>query len=235
MPLDPQRYRAPKADGAVLAVPPLDEADALLAANAERLRGWDHDFQGRDAARLRSMARAQLLRLAAEHHRAHGLDLPAAPEPSAPWVLTGHQPELFHPGVWVKNFAVAGVAGRCRAVGLNLIVDNDIPKSAAIRVPTGSGCGSRGRGGGSRPAGGPATGRSPWAGPARPKPSATSPATCWPTCPATRRSTTGPCTSTGGSTRSAARTTPSPTSGARGTGSKRRSGPGGPSRPAAGR
>ena len=139
MPLDPQRYRAPKADGAVLAVPPLDEADALLAANAERLRGWDHDFQGRDAARLRSMARAQLLRLAAEHHRAHGLDLPAAPEPSAPWVLTGHQPELFHPGVWVKNFAVAGVAGRSRAVGLNLIVDNDIPKSAAIRVPTGGG------------------------------------------------------------------------------------------------
>ena len=23
-------------------------------------------------------------------------------------VVTGHQPELFHPGVWVKNFAVAG-------------------------------------------------------------------------------------------------------------------------------
>ena len=139
MPLDPQRYRAPKADGAVLAVPPLDEADALLAANGSRLDGWSHDFQGRSADRLRQMARAQLLKLAAQHHTRHGLDLPTALPASARWVLTGHQPELFHPGVWVKNFAVAGLAARNDAVGMNLIVDNDIPKSAAIRVPTDDG------------------------------------------------------------------------------------------------
>ena len=49
--------------------------------------------------------------------------------------MTGHQPELFHPGVWIKNFAAAGIAGNQGGVALNLIVDNDIPKSTSIAVP----------------------------------------------------------------------------------------------------
>ena len=70
----------------------------------------------------------------------HGLDEPhvarnAAGEPIGPLVVTGHQPELFHPGVWIKNFALAGIAGEHHGVALNLIVDNDLPKSASIRVP----------------------------------------------------------------------------------------------------
>ena len=52
-----------------------------------------------------------------------------------PLVVTGHQPELFHPGVWVKNFATAALARAHGGLGLNLIVDNDLPKSASIRVP----------------------------------------------------------------------------------------------------
>jgi hypothetical protein len=49
--------------------------------------------------------------------------------------VTGHQPELFHPGVWIKNFATARIAGAHGGIGLNLIVDNDIPKSTSIAVP----------------------------------------------------------------------------------------------------
>jgi len=75
-----------------------------------------------------------------EKARAHlgrfGLDMPGVADPAAPLIVTGHQPELFHPGVWVKNFAVAEIAHRVRGVGLNLIVDNDIPKSSTLRVPT---------------------------------------------------------------------------------------------------
>ena len=49
--------------------------------------------------------------------------------------MTGHQPELFHPGVWIKNFAAGAIAGAHGGIGLNLIVDNDIPKSSSIQVP----------------------------------------------------------------------------------------------------
>ncbi len=129
------RLRAPSVNGALLADPPLNQAGRTLDANADRLRRWDHDFQGRSAGRLRAMARAQVLGLARAYHERHGLDLPPTPTSVDRMVVTGHQPELFHPGVWVKNFAVAGLARQSRGVGLNLIVDNDIPKGPSIRVP----------------------------------------------------------------------------------------------------
>jgi hypothetical protein len=133
--MEPHRLRTPKVDGAVLADPPLDRASELIASNSERLGAWDHDFQGRRAGRLRAMARAQALAKAAQHHARFGLDFEMPTDSSAPWIVTGHQPELFHPGVWIKNFAVAALAREHGGVGLNLIVDNDIPKSATIRVP----------------------------------------------------------------------------------------------------
>ncbi len=73
--------------------------------------------------------------------RRHGLgDSPetiTAPGAShVPLIVTGHQPELFHPGVWVKNFAASAIARSCGGISLNLIVDNDIPKDSSIRVPT---------------------------------------------------------------------------------------------------
>jgi len=49
--------------------------------------------------------------------------------------MAGHQPELFHPGVWVKHFALAGLARAHQADVINLIVDNDAVKSASLRVP----------------------------------------------------------------------------------------------------
>lgn len=129
------RLRSPAANGGLLADPPLPAAGVALDANLGRLRHWDHDFQGRRAGRLRAMARAQVLGLARAYHERHGLDLPEVPAALDRMVVTGHQPELFHPGVWVKNFAVAGLARQNRAIGLNLIVDNDIPKGPSIRVP----------------------------------------------------------------------------------------------------
>ncbi len=51
------------------------------------------------------------------------------------WIIGGHQPELFHPGVWVKNAVVAGLATQLGGVGLNLIVDNDVCAGASVRIP----------------------------------------------------------------------------------------------------
>ncbi len=50
--------------------------------------------------------------------------------------MAGHQPELFHPGVWVKNFALAGLARRHGATAVNLVVDNDSVKSTSLPVPS---------------------------------------------------------------------------------------------------
>jgi hypothetical protein len=42
---------------------------------------------------------------------------------------------LSHPGVWVKNFALNGLAKNLGGVPLNLIVDNDTLKSTSLRFP----------------------------------------------------------------------------------------------------
>ena len=133
----PQRLRAPAADGALLADPPLDEVARRLAPDADRLRAWDHDFQGRRADRLRDLIRSEVLERARAHHERFGLALPSSSGKGPPdrLVVTGHQPELFHAGVWVKNFAVAGLARQWSGAGLNLVIDNDLPKGPAIRVP----------------------------------------------------------------------------------------------------
>jgi hypothetical protein len=53
-------------------------------------------------------------------------------------VAAGHQPELFHPGVWAKNFALSRFAAETGTVPINLVIDGDVLDQASIRVPTGS-------------------------------------------------------------------------------------------------
>lgn len=142
--MEAHRLRAPSQDGGLLAEPPLRQAPERLAGNLDLLERWDHDFQGRRAGRLRAMARTQILARAREYLAQFGLDDPAR-EAAPRLVVTGHQPELFHPGVWIKNFAAAEIARKNQAFALNLIVDDDIPQGASIRVPEVIGDGLRSR------------------------------------------------------------------------------------------
>ncbi len=53
----------------------------------------------------------------------------------APWILGGHQPELFHAGVWFKNFLIDSVAKETEGLGFHCIVDHDLARSTAIKAP----------------------------------------------------------------------------------------------------
>ncbi|MDP1560061.1 MAG: hypothetical protein Q8M16_01570 [Pirellulaceae bacterium] len=50
--------------------------------------------------------------------------------------LSGHQPELFHAGVWFKNFVLAEAAKSTSAVPVNLLIDQDLVKSNSLLVPS---------------------------------------------------------------------------------------------------
>lgn len=129
------RLRAPSHDGGLLAEPPLDRAPSLAEANVDRLASWDHDFQGRKASWLRPFVRSQAIEAARGYLATIGVEPPAVPDEPSGLIVTGHQPEMYHPGVWIKNFAAAAIAARRGTAALNVIVDDDIPKSATIRVP----------------------------------------------------------------------------------------------------
>ncbi len=49
--------------------------------------------------------------------------------------MSGHQPALIHPGVWLKNFSLHQLAQQHNLVPLSLIVDTDIVTSTSVRMP----------------------------------------------------------------------------------------------------
>jgi hypothetical protein len=131
-----RELRAPKEDGAVLAEPPLVEAGEIIARNRRRLDATSPGLLGRPWRELRREARETILAAARRYIEAtSGEPAPAIAHPDS-LVVAGHQPELFHPGVWVKNFALAGMARRHGATALNLVVDNDTVKSTSLRIPS---------------------------------------------------------------------------------------------------
>ncbi len=133
-----RRLRAPQEDRALFADPPLDGVSGLVEANLARRSQYCYDLQGRCLSEVARESRRQLL-AAARRWTSQYRDVPAEPaDPSAPIFLAGHQPQLFHPGVWLKNFAMAALARRHGGTGVNLIIDSDTLKRASLRVPGGS-------------------------------------------------------------------------------------------------
>jgi hypothetical protein len=124
--------RAPARDGEVLAVPGFDAIPALVEENRRRLDRADIRLGGIPLRELRALARREIL-------EAVGRDA----GPSAHLLLAGHQPELAHPGVWIKNFALNGLARKLGGTPLNLIVDTDTLKSTALRFPVPAGRGAK--------------------------------------------------------------------------------------------
>lgn len=66
-----------------------------------------------------------------------GSDIGGA-DPQVPLLVSGHQPELYHAGVWAKSFALDCFSRDVHGVGIQVNIDNDLCRTPAIKVPTGS-------------------------------------------------------------------------------------------------
>ena len=138
-----RRFQAPQDDGQTLVEPSAPRLAELVARNRRHLAGISYDVQGRPLADLAVAARRSLV-AAAIGYTSQYRDLP--PEFSAraeihldpPLLFTGHQPQLFHPGVWFKNFLLGRLAKEVCGLGVHLLIDSDICRSTSIRVPTGT-------------------------------------------------------------------------------------------------
>lgn len=131
-----RRLRAPTQDGAKVIDPPLDAAGAVLEANIESAANRQYDLHGRSLSDVSTLARQELLSAAVRYTSAYRDTAPA--RDSSRLVLAGHQPTLFHPGVWLKNFALGRIGAEHDATAVNLLVDSDTLRGAALRVPSGS-------------------------------------------------------------------------------------------------
>jgi hypothetical protein len=132
----PLRLRAPSRHGETLARPVWDDLETALIENRAEFAETDACVGGRRLTELRQEARRELLARALVYTRQFAGDaaLPDSAE-ELPLVLTGHQPVLFHPGVWAKNFAAARLARESVGVAVNLVVDNDTRSSVGVGLP----------------------------------------------------------------------------------------------------
>src|SRR5262245_40196769 len=121
------RLRAPDSNRSVLAVPPLADLGRTLEANRTLFAKAQPDLDGASYLEVRRRAIQEAKTAAAQFLQELGVVPPVCPSESL--IVTGHQPELFHPGVWIKNFAVAGLARTHGLTPLNLIIDNDAAKT----------------------------------------------------------------------------------------------------------
>ena len=129
------KFSAPKNHREVLQSPSFSHLDSL----------WQHNIGPRQSAgakigdinldTLKDSARQDVLRLAIDYAQLYGGY--CRPAENDLIVMAGHQPTLFHPGVWYKNFVLTELSKRFGCTSINFIVDNDICSVASLASPQG--------------------------------------------------------------------------------------------------
>ncbi|MRS11582.1 MAG: hypothetical protein EG823_00720 [Actinobacteria bacterium] len=109
--------------------PPFEEWRLLAEANAAAVRDWPQPLR-----ELRERARTETATLARGFTAGLGVSASAAGSDGL-IVMTGHQPELYHPGVWAKDFLVQRFAEETGALGIDVVVDTDACDGVVLRVP----------------------------------------------------------------------------------------------------
>jgi len=131
------RLSTPRQHESVLVAPPWDDLSDVAQINAQKLADYETDLNGVPLRALRQQVRTAVI-AEATTYTSSLVGEPVAVPTESELIVTGHQPELFHAGVWAKNFAVAGLARKAQGTALNLIIDNDTVASTRIKVPVGT-------------------------------------------------------------------------------------------------
>jgi len=147
MPHPRRTTRPPEPSGARLVAPPVVPApgtgsiEALVDNNRLLRAALDARIGDMRLWELVAATRREVLMVAAEytsHYREVVRPADVADWIARPIVMGGHQPELFHPGVWVKNAALDAYARQVGGTAINLVVDSDRCARASVSVPVGT-------------------------------------------------------------------------------------------------
>jgi hypothetical protein len=119
---DPAKIIVPRKHGQVLVEPGLS-----VLAGAMGDRG---DLSGE-----RARAREQFLQMVVKWAAEIGGPAPDESVLTKPWVITGHQVEFYHAGVWAKVIAADELAKRVEGVAFDILVDHDVLEHLGFDVP----------------------------------------------------------------------------------------------------
>ena len=112
------KYAVPREDNAYLVTPPANEWEDIFHRNTALVRHYPEWIRS-----LRQRARGDL---------ASSLKTKDVPERI---VVGGHQPELFHAGVWFKNFILNRIAATQQCFPLQVQIDHDVVREIDLTTP----------------------------------------------------------------------------------------------------
>src|SRR5881628_1476715 len=134
-------FEIPQKPGEALCLPPPRQFAALARRNAALLTDAPLTIAGVRLADVRRRARTEVLQAAKMYSLS--LDLTASTfAPSDLFLVTGHQPFLFHPGIWLKHLLIDRLA-RDGMAALSMPVDSDAAEDVGADVPRMDGTGLR--------------------------------------------------------------------------------------------
>ncbi|QDT37117.1 hypothetical protein [Stratiformator vulcanicus] len=133
--------KVPRENLARLCSPPPEQIGAAVDSNVRLTREQRFQIDGRSSEELRTQLLSMLPEMSAEYDRQllspdQNTQTKAAFD--RPLIVGGHQPELFHPGVWAKNFALRAFAKQVGGAALHIVIDNDVPLKRSVEVPVGN-------------------------------------------------------------------------------------------------
>lgn len=149
MPAFRRLQKPPTASGGRLIDPPVTPSADAPAASIETLVDNNRLLRAAFDTRIGDMklweliaaTRREVLTVAAEYSGSYR-DV-HRPKNVADWiarpiVMGGHQPELFHAGVWLKNFVIDAYARQLGGTAINLVIDTDRCARTSVDVPVGT-------------------------------------------------------------------------------------------------
>jgi hypothetical protein len=133
-----RQLRAPVQDRMAWIDPHLREVPSVVQQNRDRLARGQCDVQGRSMERLAATAREGLVQAAVRYTACYRDVDDAVGQRGRSILLAGHQPQLFHAGVWFKTFVLDALAREHDALAVQLLIDNDACRRTSIDVLGGS-------------------------------------------------------------------------------------------------
>jgi hypothetical protein len=125
----------PAGHGEVLTRPAFEQWAALARSNHAAAMSWSFSVAGIPATELRSLTRREALAAAAEFSAKLGVRVAEPGSSDDLVVATGHQPDLYHPGVWIKDFLLQRLAEETAATAVDFVVDSDGFQTLGVSSP----------------------------------------------------------------------------------------------------
>jgi hypothetical protein len=144
-----ESFTIPKNNREIFIKPAYDDIPGLIDLNKERFKSYGFDINGIPFSEFRERVRSETLKKAGEYTEkikslcsklniAGAENLPCiddAYKSGKDIIETGHSPILAHLGVLIKYGLVNSIAKKAKAIGINMVVDNDVCHDGYLNIP----------------------------------------------------------------------------------------------------